>query len=129
MPAFLFTVVLAIGIYLIGYAIYNYVERTRVPKNVKEAMTLDENKNLILDFVFKDIKKLKPEQIEGTHVLKIRILENLNISPNILKSCLQQLIKEDMILESEDSIALTSFGLKYYNTFIRKLFIKTNRKK
>lgn len=129
MPAFLFTVVLAIGLYLIGYAIYRYAEKTRPPKHIKEAMDLNNTKNEILDFTFKDIKKLKPESVEGVGVLKIRILENLNISPYILKSCLQQLIKEDMILETEDSISLTSFGIKYYNTFIRKLFINSNRKK
>jgi len=50
---------------------------------------------------------------------KIRLLEKLNIKPNILKSCLQQLINEEIISSSDDTVKLTKFGDQYYKNFIK----------
>lgn len=52
-------------------------------------------------------------------ITKIKLLEKLNIKPNILKSCLQQLINEEIISSSDDTVKLTKFGDQYYKNFIK----------
>lgn len=51
---------------------------------------------------------------------KLKLLEILNIPPTLLKSCLQQLTKEELITTTDDEVKMTKFGLQYYLTFLEK---------
>jgi hypothetical protein len=50
-------------------------------------------------------------------MLKITLLEQLNISPETMRECLTNLYERQLILECEDTVGLTTFGVQYYEVF------------
>ena len=50
---------------------------------------------------------------------KFNIIENMNITPKKFKKIFQPLEQEDIVMEhTEDSVAFTEFGLRYYSNIV-----------
>lgn len=73
--------------------------------------------NIITEIYQAAHKRKKP--IPGSETLKIAIIEKLNISPEMMRKCLKELINQKLVIESEDAVSLTTFGVNYYEVFIR----------
>jgi len=115
-------------IFLIGYFIWMRLPDKKPDSELSDYIIEGENKNKIVETVYKEASKKKKKPI-GSHTFKINILNNLNISPHVLRDCIKQLIKEELIIETDESIALTSFGVQYYEIFIRRIMAKRKAKK
>ncbi len=116
-------------IFLICYTVWYYTQKanSKAPDHIAEAKK--KNKNRIVETVYKEANKKKKDDVVGSHILKINILNRLDISPYILRDCIKQLIKEQLIMESDDSVALTSFGVQCYEIFIRRGLSEKKAKK
>ena len=114
-------------IFLICYTAWYYTQKanSKVPDHVTEA----KNKNRIVETIYKEANKKKKDNVVGSHILKISVLDRLDISPYILRNCIKQLIKEQLVIETDDSVALTSFGVQHYEIFIRRILSKKKAKK
>lgn len=118
MPVFLFSVSVLCGIFLIGYIAWVVMKRLQKDPKAKIEKIHEENRNKILDFVYNEVSK-KREQTSAASTLKILILEKLNLSPSQLVSYLKELNRTKLVIESDESVALTSFGVRYYEIFIK----------
>jgi uncharacterized protein (UPF0333 family) len=130
MNILLLSLVLVGVIFLICYAAWYYTQKanSKVPDHVTET----KNKNRIMETIYKEASKKKNglvSGIVGSHSLKINVLNKLDISPYVLGNCIKKLIKEDLIIETDESVALTSFGVQHYEIFIRKILSKKKAKK
>ena len=127
MSILLFSLVVVGILFLIGYFIWSYLSKKKADSKVPEYAIKKENKNRIIDVVYKEASKKK--KLIGSHIFKISVLDRLDISPHVLRNCIKQLIKEELIIETDESIALTSFGVQYYEIFIRRMMSKKKAKK
>lgn len=119
MAIFLFCLVV-VGIIFIGcYGAWYYGNKRKVNPKMQAHLDKQDNKYKIIELVYKEASKRK-DLIVGSHTLKILVLEKLNISPDTMRDCIKELIKEKLIIESEDAIALTTFGVQYYEVYIRQ---------
>jgi len=73
--------------------------------------------NIIAEIYISAYKR--KDLIPGSETLKISIIEKLNISPDMMRKCLRELAEQQLIIESVDAVTLTTFGVTYYEVFIR----------
>ena len=125
-PVFLLCLVSAGIVFLACYAAYRFGIKNRISPKAKAHVDKLLNKIRILETVQEEEEISKIEERTVETVLKIRILEKLNISPDTLKSCIKELVKEKLIIESDESVILTTFGVQYHDIFIKD---KTSEKK
>ena len=95
------TGVLLLLIYL-GYLIY-----TKHQKKVKA----EEN---LINHILKLIRlKKNPTQ-------KITLIENLNVSPQIFKNVINNMLQKDLIRFTNSDVNISEFGKHYFDKFIKK---------
>lgn len=111
MPVFLFTLFIVGLIFLACYGAWSYGQKKKTDPNQE----MDEVKVKILRTVYDGAGRKRDKT--GSETAKITLLESLNISPAMMKNCLSSLFKEKMILESKDSVSLTTFGVDHYEVF------------
>ncbi len=116
MGVFLFCIAMLGVTFLICYASWHYGRNKNDPKKYF-AEREEKMKHSILDVIYKEANREK--DLLGSHTLKIFILETLNISPSDLRRHLKILLQEKLVLESEASVALTSFGANHYEVFVK----------
>lgn len=114
---------------IIIYGIWNCMDKQKANSKVPDHVTEAKNKNRIVETIYKEANKKKKDKLVGTHIFKISVLDRLDISPHVLRNCIKKLIKEDLIIETDESVALTSFGVQHYEIFIRKILSKKKAKK
>lgn len=121
MMVFVLCLVVTGIVFLLCYAAWWWgsTHPKKVDPKVEADMTLQRNKERIVEAIYKGAK-LKRKLIPGSESLKISIIEKLNISPEQMRDCLKALIKEMIIIESADAVALTSFGVQTYEVYIKK---------
>jgi predicted transcriptional regulator len=117
-PVFLLCLVIVGVIFLACYAAYHFGRKSKIDPIMKARMDKQLNKHRILKTVHKEEETNKIEERTVETVLKIRILEKLNISPDTLKNCIKELVKEELIIEADESVILTTFGITYCEVFV-----------
>ena len=113
MTVFLLCLVIASVVFLLVYSGWQFWY-----SNLELVTKLQKNKDNIISAIYKGAK-CKKGVVPGSESLKITILETLNISPDHMRECLKQLKKEKLVIESNDAISLTTFGVQFYEIFIR----------
>jgi hypothetical protein len=118
MMVFILCLVVAGIVFLLCYAAWwwGQTHPKKLDPKFKEKMEIIENKNKIVAHIYNAAKKRK-ELIPGSESLKIAVIEALNISPEMMRKCLKQLMKEMIIIESADAVGLTTFGVQYHEVF------------
>ena len=117
-PVFLLCLVIIGVIFLACYAAYHFGKKSKIDPIMKARVEKELNKSRILETVHEEEKINKAEERTVESVLKIRILEKLNISPDTLKNCTKELVKDKLIIEADESVILTTFGVIYCEVFI-----------
>ncbi len=119
MAVFLLCLVSAGLLFLVCYAGWYYGQKKKVSPETKAFMEVRENKAKILENIYKGAKNRK-EKIPGSESLKVAIMENHNITPEKMRACLKELKKEKLVIESEEHVALTTFGVQFHEIFGKK---------
>jgi len=115
MPTILLTVFI-ISILILGCVWLYERQRKNDPVDL-DSITKKKVKDQILKTVYDCAGK--DEDRTGSETLKITLLERLNISPALMKECLKDLFSKKMIMETDDSVSLTTFGVEHYEVFIK----------
>jgi len=118
LPVFLLCIVIVGVIFIACYTAYLFGKKRRISPEAKAHIDKELNKVRTLETIYREEEVNKTEERAVESVLKIRILEKLNISPDTLKSCIKELIKEKLVIEADDSVILTTFGVMYCEVFI-----------
>lgn len=74
------------------------------------------NPHKVLAYLYKP--KKKGDTSHENFSYKTEILEAIHMNIKDLKSCVSQLKKEGLILDVDESLALTPLGVDYYEVFI-----------
>ena len=118
-PVLLLCLVIVGVIFLACYGAYLYGKKRRIDPEARAHVDKELNKMRILETVYDEEKINKIEERTRETVLKIHVLEKLNISPDTLKSCVKELKGEKLIIEGNESVILTTFGVQYCEVFIK----------
>lgn len=132
MSILLFSLVVLGIVILVSYTVWYFMNEKKVNSKVSDFVIEKDNKDKIIKTVYKESTKKKNglvSSIVGNYISKMNVLNMLDISPYILRDCIRELIKEELIIETDESIALTSFGVQYYEIFIRRMMPKKKAKK
>lgn len=122
MPTLLLCLVVVGVIFLASYLAYLSGKNRRISPEAKAHVDKELNKIRIMETIYEEEKASEDEGSVVTGLVpKIRILEELDVSPQQLKSCIEQLKKEQLVVEDSDSIILTTFGVQYCEVFIKKV--------
>lgn len=116
MPTLLLCLVVVGVIFLACYGAYLYGKKRRISPKAVAHVEKEINKIRIMDIVYGEEEANKKEE----RVLKISVLEKLNISPDVLKNCIKKLTEEQLITETDESITATAFGTQHYEVFLKK---------
>ena len=116
MPTLLLCLVIVGVIFLACYGAYLYGKKRKTNPEARAHVEKEFNKIKIMDTVYGEEEANKKEE----RVLKISILEKLNISPDVLKNCIKELTEEQLITETDESVTLTAFGTQYHEVFLKK---------
>jgi hypothetical protein len=122
LPVLLLCIVIVGVIFIACYAAYHFGKKSKVNPKVKACIEKELSRSRIIETLYDEEETNTQEESAITsRVPKIRILEKLNISPHILKSCVKQLIRDQLIDETDESISLTLFGVQYCEIFIKRV--------
>ncbi len=116
MPTLLLCLVVVGVIFLACYGAYLYGKKRKTSPEARAYVEKELNKVKIMDTVYGEEEANKKEE----RVLKISILEKLNVSPDVLKNCIKELTEEQLINETDESVTLTAFGTQYHEVFFKK---------
>jgi predicted transcriptional regulator len=101
---------------LILYGIYVYVSKQKEKDErfgpAAEKERFESMKRNIMKTIY---KRTEPNR---SPVYKIIVIEELNIQPKMLKRCIDALIREQCVEETEETIELTDFGATFVEVFI-----------
>lgn len=132
MSILLFSLVVLGIVILVSYTVWYFMNEKKVNSKVSDFVIEKDNKDKIIETVYKESAKKKNglvSGIVGNHISKMDVFYMLDISPYILRNCIKELMKEELIIETDESIALTSFGVQYHEIFIRRMMSKKKAKK
>jgi len=118
MPIISLGLVVAILIMIAYY--YGTKGKNKTIEDAKKQINQKSIEGKIFTTVITRAKALNPDDPTIIKIPKFFIMESLDISPNTLKSCLQQLINNKIIEDGEFNVRLTQFGMDYYNVFTSK---------
>lgn len=112
----LITIVGAIG--LACYLFWYLGNKKKIDPGVESAVEEQKIKNAILGEIYKNAGRKKDKV--GSEILKVTLITKLNVFPQKMTEYLKDLIKKRMIIESADSVSLTTFGVEHYEVFLKQ---------
>lgn len=118
MPVFLLSLCIVATICILVYASIVLIPKLRKDNKIKLNKGGLSGKNNLLGFLVIEGKKSYRKK-KSMDVLKIRIMEKFNLMPDELKIITIELEKDNLVTSDIENVAITPFGIEYYNSFIK----------
>lgn len=100
---------------LSAYFLFQVIEDMKqTPKMLKG----EKEKKKIITEIYKNAGRKRDKT--GSEMEKVDLITKLNIFPKELYKHIQELVKDRLVIQSKDSVSLTTFGVEYYEVFIHE---------
>lgn len=119
MPVFLLSLCIVAAICLLIYGFIVLIPKLRKDNKIESKKGgLNIRDNLLAFLVIEGKKSYRKKK--NMDVLKIRIMEKFNLMPDELKIITIELEKDNVVTSDIENVAITPFGIEYYNSFIKQ---------
>jgi predicted transcriptional regulator len=108
------------GLLCLGaYFLWHHEEYNKIDTNMKEVlMKKEQDKRRIITEIYKNAGRKRDKT--GSEMEKLELITKLNIFPKQMNEYIEELVKSRLVIHTKDSVSLTTFGVDYYEVFIKE---------
>jgi len=118
MAVFLLSICIVAAIVLVVYASIIWIPKLRKDSKIKSKKGGESLEYKILEFLITEGKKSYRKK-KTMNISTIKVIQEFNLMPDYLKSIIRSMEENNLVISDIENIAITPFGIEYYNSFIK----------